>query len=448
MQELFISDVPTSGLAVDPSNARTHSKRQIAKVAASIKSFGFNSPILIDRDGKVVAGHGRLLAAKELKLELVPTIRLEHLSSQQLRAYALADNRLAELAGWDDDLLATEISGLLDLDLDFEITDMGFEMAEIDQILGSNLGLSKDHEPDDEHVEPSQVARVTRPGDLWQLGRHLVFCGDALDLDSYRPLLPNEKARLVFTDPPYNVPIQGHVSGLGKAKHREFQQASGEMSDAEFQAFLRSACDRMRSASAEGAIHFICMDWRHIGTLIEAGSDAYSELKNLCVWVKPNGGMGSLYRSRHELVAVFKVGEAHHCNNIQLGAYGRYRTNVWEYTGMNSFQAGRDEKLAMHPTVKPVAMIADAILDCSARGDIVLDPFAGSGSTVLAAERTGRTCRAIELDPAYVDVILWRFAKATGKGPINLWTGQSYQLAERHPGSKLVTSKLDNDGEQ
>jgi len=448
MDKLSITQLPIALLTVDPANARTHSKKQIAQIATSIKSFGFNSPILIDRDGKVVAGHGRLLAAQQLKLKMVPTIRLEHLSPQQLRAYALADNRLAELAGWDNELLAFEMQSLLELELDFEITDIGFEMAEIDQILEAKSTTSEDQSTDEECVEPSQVTRLARKGDLWQVGRHLVFCGDALDPNSYRPLLENEKARMAFTDPPYNLPIQGHVSGLGKAKHREFLQASGEMSEAQFQDFLRSACGHMRSASADGAIHFICMDWRHIGSLIQAGSHAYSEFKNLCVWVKPNGGMGSLYRSRHELVAVFKVGDAHHSNNIQLGAYGRYRTNVWEYAGMNSFQNGRDEKLAMHPTVKPVAMIADAILDCSARGDIVLDPFAGSGSTVLAAERTGRTCRAMELDPGYVDVILWRFAKATGKNPVNLWTGQVYQLDERNVASKFAMHKVSDHGKR
>ena len=389
MDGLSITHASTARLIADPANARTHSKKQIAQIARSIKSFGFNNPILVDSLGKVVAGHGRLMAAQQLGLETVPTIRLDHLSPQQLKAYAIADNRLAELAGWDPALLAVEMQGLvdLDLDLDFEITDMGFEIGEIDQILQGASSKGAVCEADEQCPEPHQVPRVCRAGDLWQAGRHLIFCGDALDPCSYQVLMNGMKAKMVFTDPPYNLRINGYVSGLGKAKHEEFLQASGEMSDPEFSKFLIGACSQMNSVSADGAIHFVCMDWRHIALLIQAGKSVYSELKNICVWVKPSGGMGSLYRSRHELVAVFKVGEAKHHNNVQLGSYGRYRTNVWEYAGMNGFQADRDEKLAMHPTVKPVGMIGDAILDCSARGDVILDPFAGSGSTVLATER-------------------------------------------------------------
>jgi DNA modification methylase len=255
-----------------------------------------------------------------------------------------------------------------------------------------------------------------------------------LDRDSYEVLLGLDKAAMIFTDPPYNVPIQGHVSGLGKARHREFVQASGEMTQAEFATFLERVCALMRDYSSDGSLHFICMDWRHIADLITVGWRVYSELKNVCVWVKPNGGMGALYRSRHELVALFKAGSGKHSNNVRLGVHGRYRTNVWEYDGMNSFQRQRDKNLAMHPTVKPVAMIADAILDCSNRGDLVLDPFVGSGSTILAAERTGRRCRAIELDPAYVDVALARYQRATGCAPVNLWNGEVFEAGtESHP---------------
>jgi DNA modification methylase len=333
---------------------------------------------------------------------------------------------LAELAGWDEEILAIELQGLLSMELDFEITDIGFEMAEIDILIAESTVPAAERvaEPD---LEPGCLPPVAKPGDLWQLGSHLLFCGDALDHHSYEVLLGREKAAMIFTDPPYNVPIQGHVSGLGKARHREFLQASGEMSQAEFNAFLQRMCALMHERSQSGSLHFICMDWRHIADLIGVGSTIYSELKNLCVWVKPNGGMGTLYRSRHELVAVFKAGQGKHSNNVQLGAHGRYRTNVWEYDGMSSFQRDRDRNLAMHPTVKPVGMIADAILDCSNRGGLILDPFAGSGSTILAAERTGRVCRAIELDPAYVDVALARYQRSSGKTPINLWTGRSYE---------------------
>jgi DNA modification methylase len=431
MSSLNIAYVSTAALIADPANARTHSEEQVGKIVRSIERFGFNNPILVDQSGQVIAGHGRLRAAQRLGMQNVPSIRLDHMTSAQRKAYALADNRLAELAGWDKEILAIELQGLLEIDRDFEITDIGFEMAEIDIILDEVRPSDEDNACEEPPAEPENVPQMARPGDLWQLGRHLLFCGDALDPLSYRTVLGNDKARLVFTDPPYNVPIKGHVSGLGKARHREFVQASGEMSQSQFADFLVNVCQRMHAASLDGSIHYICMDWRHIEELIRAGNAVYSELKNVCVWVKPNGGMGTLYRSRHELVAVFKAGKGPHCNNVQLGSHGRYRTNVWEYAGMSGFQAGRDEKLAMHPTVKPAPMIADAILDCSLRGDIVLDPFAGSGSTILAAERTGRLCRAIELDPAYVDVCLARFAQVTGIEPVNLWTGETFPPAER-----------------
>ena len=425
MNTLSVLYLNPEELCADPRNARTHSEKQIGQIATSIERFGFNNPILIDNRNQVVAGHGRLAASRKLGLEAVPAIRLEHLSAAQRKAYIIADNRLAELAGWDDETLAIELQGLLEMDLDFEITDLGFEMGEIDILLGDSTGTSG-REPEEGPSSGEDVPAWARVGDLWQLGPHLLFCGDALDSASYDILLGSSKARLVFTDPPYNVPIGGHVSGLGKATHRGFIQASGEMSPECFSNFLRDACIRMRDASENGSIHFICMDWRHIADLVAAGSCVYSEFKNICVWVKSNGGMGTLYRSRHELVAVFKAGTASHRNNVQLGVHGRYRTNVWEYDGMNSFQAGRDSKLAMHPTIKPVALTADAILDCSSRGDLVLDPFAGSGTTILAAERTGRRCRAIELDPLYVDVALNRYWQMIGQAPVNLWTGDRY----------------------
>lgn len=430
MENLQIHHLETSTLKPAPSNARTHSEKQVGQIARSIERFGFNNPILINEDRSVIAGHGRLRAAELLGLATVPTIRLDHLDGQQLRAYALADNRLAELAGWDREILAIELQGLLEVEIDFEITDVGFEMAEIDLLL-EEIESDDARNCDEEIPEPTQIARQAVRGDLWKLGDHLLFCGDALDPLSYQALLGQERADLIFTDPPYNVPIKGHVSGLGKVSHREFVQASGEMSDTEFQEFLRSTCRVLIDFSTDGSIHFICMDWRHIEALVNAGRSAYSELKNICVWVKPNGGMGAFYRSQHELIAVFKSGTAKHCNNIKLGAHGRYRTNVWEYAGMNSFQVGREDKLAMHPTVKPVGLVADAILDCSGRGDIVLDPFSGSGSTLLAAELCGRRCRAIELDPAYVDVSLARFARLTGKSPVNLCTGQTYEVDQR-----------------
>lgn len=287
------------------------------------------------------------------------------------------------------------------------------------------MELLEDADPLDVPVEPPYNP-VTRPGDLWILGNHKVLCADSLQAESYQKLMKNEKARAVFTDPPYNVPVNGHICGLGKVSHEEFKMASGEMSPEQFQAFLSDIFKLLCAFTMDGSIHFICMDWRHIGDLTRAADQHYSEFKNLCVWNKSNGGMGSLYRSKHELVFVYKNGKAPHINNVELGKHGRYRTNVWDYAGINTFGNGREEDLAYHPTVKPTQMIADAILDVSKRGDIILDAFGGSGSTLLAAEKTTRKARLIELEPKYVDVTLERFMKMTGIDPIREECGTPY----------------------
>jgi len=274
---------------------------------------------------------------------------------------------------------------------------------------------------------------VTAVGDLWQLGKHRVLCGDALDRASYSRVMGNRLAALVFTDPPYNVPIDGYASGLGKKQHSNFIMASGEMSEAEFTDFLSNACNLLARYSYDGSIHFICMDWRHVGELLAAGRAAYDDLKNLCVWTKDNAGMGSFYRSQHELIFVFKSGRNSHRNNVQLGQYGRYRTNVWNYPGVNSFSRSTDEGnlLELHPTVKPVALVADAIMDCSARGDVVLDPFLGSGTTIIAAERTGRVCYGIELDPQYVDTAIRRWQSFTGLSATHGISDRSFKELEQ-----------------
>jgi DNA modification methylase len=281
---------------------------------------------------------------------------------------------------------------------------------------------------------------VTRPNDLWSLGRHKLLCADATKVDSFNRLLTSGPAQMVFIDPPYNVPIQGNVGGLGSIKHREFAMASGEMGEAEFTAFLRTSFGHLVSRSAAGSIHYVCIDWRHCFELLSAGRDTYAELKNLCVWNKDNGGMGSLYRSKHELIFVFKNGDAPHINNVKLGVHGRNRANVWNYPGANSLREGRLEELAMHPTVKPVALVADAILDCSKRGAIVLDCFGGSGTTLIAAERTGRRARVMELDPAYVDVTVRRFQQLSGEPAIHADTHRSFDETERERGSNACST--------
>ena len=377
-----------------------------------------------------MAGHGRLEAAELLDIDRVPTIRIEDMTEAQKRAYILADNKLAENAGWDRELLALELQGLLEMDLDFEVTVTGFEMGEIDVLIGDLNGDADDDADRVPDIDPSRC-RLSRSRAIFGSWAGIAcLCADATKPESFERLMGGEQAEMVFTDPPYNVPIDGHVSGLGSVKHREFAMASGEMSEAEFIAFLTTSLRPMAAHSQDGAIHFVCMDWRHLFELLTAGRSVYSELKNLCVWTKTNGGMGSLYRSQHELVFVFKKGTAPHINNVELGRHGRNRTNVWAYAGVNSFGADRDEALAMHPTVKPVALVADAILDCSNRGGIVLDAFVGSGTTLIAAERTGRRGFGLELEPRYVDVSLRRFRDLTGIEPVHVESGLTFKEVE------------------
>jgi DNA modification methylase len=416
-------------LKPDPNNPRRHSKKQIRQIGNSIKTFGFIVPVLVDSDLHIIAGHGRLLACPELGITEVPTICLDHLTPAQARALRIADNRLTEIATWDERLLAEQFKELSLLDLDFDIEVTGFEMPEIDlRIISLEDVPECDEDPADAVPELPVRPPISKIGDLWLLGVHHVLCGNALEHADFAALMGGERAAMVFTDPPYNVPIDGHASGLGAIHHRPFPMASGEMDKAAFTAFLGQACRNLAAFSADGSIHFVCMDWRHVEELLAAGQDVYGELKNLCIWVKDNGGMGSLYRSRHELVFVFKLGHDGHRNNVQLGRFGRNRSNVWHYPGVNSFArtGGEGNLLALHPTVKPVAMVADAILDCSARGDIVLDGFLGSGTTVIAAERTGRRCYALELDPGYVDTVLRRWQVQTGRSARHAATGRSF----------------------
>jgi DNA modification methylase len=392
-----------------PRNARTHSRKQLRQIADSIRRFAFTNPVLIDGENRILAGHGRVEAARELDMATVPCLRVDHLSAAEKRAYVLADNKLAQNAGWDEELLALELKELVAADLDFDVGITGFSIAEVDQLI-EGLGPSEPGDPADDLLpEPDAVPSRCQASDIWRLGPHRLICGDALDPAVIADLMEGEKAEMVFTDPPYNVAIDGHVSGMGKVRHREFAMASGEMTRAEFTAFLSSAFANLVAHSFDGSIHFVCMDWRHMGEILEAGAARYAELKNLIVWAKDNGGMGAFYRSRHELIFAFKNGAAAHLNSFELGQHGRYRTNVWQYRGVNTQKAGRLDELMLHPTVKPVAMIADAIKDVSRRGGVVLDLFGGSGSTLIAAHKTGRRARLCELDPVYCDRILHRW---------------------------------------
>ena len=410
-------------------NARTHSKHQVKQIVESMRSFGITNPILIDGGDRIIAGHGRVQAAIALGMKELPTIRLDRLSEDQIRAYVIADNKIAENAGWDKEILAIELQHLMTIeDLDLDVTITGFEIAEIDVILN---GVADQKEQSETMEEKLAERAVSRPGDLWQLGKHKLLCGNSLQEAGYRELFGKRQAAMVFTDPPYNVPINQYAAGFGATQYREFQMAAGEMSETEFISFLGSIFRILADYSKEGSVHQICMDWRHIQSLFTAAKPIYSELLNLCVWAKDRGGQGSFYRSQHELVLVFRKGRGPHCNNIQLGQYGRYRTNVWKYPSVNGLtKSGEDAELAAHhPTIKPVQMVADAIQDCSARGEIVLDPFCGSGTTLIASERVGRICYSIEIDPLYVDLSIRRWQNHTGLKAILSSTGKTFDEA-------------------
>ena len=358
----------------------------------------------------------------------VPTIVLEDLTEDHIRAYILADNKLAENAGWDKQILAIELQYLISIEgPDLDLDTLGFDIPEIDLILGDSPQAVPEPEV---LVEPEDHRQaVSQHGDLWQLGdEHRVLCGDSLDESSYLSLMGRSRAAAVFTDPPYNVKIDGHATGNGKIHHREFAMASGEMTQAGFQIFLNSCLSLLIRYSNPQSVHYLFMDWRNIATLLAAGAENYDQLLNLCVWVKDNGGMGSFYRSQHELIAVFRNGKKPHRNNVQLGKFGRNRTNVWQYPGVQTFSKSSDEGnlLVLHPTVKPINMVADALLDCTKRGDIVLDVFLGSGTTLMAAERVGRSCYGLEIDPLYVDTAIRRWQKCTGDEAVHITTKKTF----------------------
>ena len=420
-------------LKLDPGNPRLHSARNIRQIVRSISTFGMVSPILIDRTDRVVAGHGRVLACQQLGRTEVPTIPLEHLTDGQARAYLIADNRLAENSEWDERLLAEQLKQLSELNLDFALDVTGFEIGEIDlRIEYLSTAGDKDEARADAVPDPLTGKPVTRVGDIWILNDHRILCGSALEKASYDALMQGQKAQMVFIDPPFNVVIDGNATGSGKTHHREFLMASGEMTEQQFTRFLTKACSLLAYYTSAGSLHFVFMDWRHLSELLIAGRKAYSDLLNLCVWVKDRGGLGSFYRSQHELVLVFKSGTGAHLNNIQLGRFGRNRTNVWNYQSATSFSRSGDEGnlFALHPTIKPATLVADAIMDCTDRRDVVLDGFLGSGTTVIAAERTGRRCYGLELDPIYVDVIVRRWEAFTRQTAYHAQTRRSFVETE------------------
>ena len=439
--KLEVEFIPIRRFKEVKRNARTHSKKQIEQIVSSIRRFGWTCPLLVDEHGNIIAGHGRLQAAIRLGLAKVPAIVIAGLSDTEKRALALADNKIAANAGWDRAILATELSELSALlpecGLKLDIT--GFEPAEVDSLLGDHIDPERD--PVDEPPPVAAVA-VSRIGDLWQLCRHRLLCGDARTAADYDILMRGKLAAAVSGDPPFNVRLSS-IGGRGKIKHREFVAGSGELSSDAFTAFLRKCFRLAAQHSVEGSLHYFFMDWRHLREILDAGNAVYGNLRNLIVWSKTNAGQGSLYRSQHELIFLFRNGDAQHLNNIELGKHGRNRTNIWSYAGVNTFRAGRLDELSVHPTVKPVALIADAMRDCTRRDDIVLDPFMGSGTTIVAAERVGRRCYGLELDPHYVDVAIRRWQFFTKCDAVLQSTGQTFDevAASRMPRVRLRSRK-------
>ena len=416
---------PIASIRTNPKNARTHSRKQLCQIAASIREFGFLNPLIVDDHNMILAGHGRLEAARLEGMRHVPVVRFDHLSVAQKRAYVIADNRIAEQAGWDRETLALELGELADLlpaeEIDISVT--GFEAAEVDLLLAD---MAPSQATPEDALPALPKTPVARCGDLWLLGKHRLLCGDARETDDVERVLNGVRAAACFCDPPYNVRV-GSIGGRGRNRHPEFAFASGEMSRSQFRRFLSQTLGNGVRVSAEGAVHFVCMDWRHIEDLIVVGRELYGDMLNVVVWVKSNGGQGSFYRSQHEFIVVFRVGEGPHRNNVELGRFGRSRSNVWTYAGVNAFGKDRKEALAAHPTVKPVAMVADALLDCTARGDVVLDQFAGSGTTILAAEKVGRIAVGIEYEPRYVDVAILRWQRMTKLEATLFGDGRSFE---------------------
>ena len=434
MQNIKIENINTNTLLAYAKNAKNHPEKQIQQIAASIKEFGFNNPILIDENNEIIAGHGRFEAAKIMQLDSVPVIRLSHLSDVQKRAYRLADNKIAENGGWNTDLLRVEISELEQICNDFDITITGFEDVEIDVLTNPLEEKTADEKLNQIPYIPKNEI-ISKTGDVWILGNHRIICGNSLETETFQKLMGDKVANMILQDPPYNVKISGHVCNSGAVKHKEFAMASGEMKSNEFINFLSSNFTLCNQYLKDGGLSYNFMDWRHMGEIMTAGGNVYTSMQNVCVWVKSSGGMGSLYRSQHEHCFVFKKGKESHINNVELGKNGRYRTNVWHYAGVNSFGRHKND-IKLHPTVKPVEMLRDAILDVTKRGDIILDSFLGSGSTLIASEKSGRICYGIEFEPLYIDTTIRRFKELFGIDAIRESDDKTY--------SELLSEKLKN----
>lgn len=420
--DLEIEYIDVAALQVSKHRARRTTPEQLERVAASMADLGFCQPILVCGH-EIIDGAIRVEAAQRLGITRVPAIDCSHLSATEVRKLRLATNRIAERGQWDIDLLKIEFQELIDLDADVACT--GFSPEELDIILLEPMAI----EANDGDEEP-QGARVSELGDIWQLGPHRVICGNALEAQTYRSLLNGETAHAVLIDPPYNVKIKNNVSGLGSKVHDEFVMASGELSDDEFQQFLSTVLALLTSLLATGAVLFVFMDWRSMHRVYHAGFAAGLRLINKIIWYKQQGSMGALYRSAYEELVVFCTADKPRTNNVELGRHGRDRANVWIAPGANRKGSSANEMLGQHATPKPVELCVDAILDVTCKGDIVLDAFLGSGTTLIAAEKTGRRCYAVELDPKFVDVSVRRWMGLTGEGAVLCQTRETFGEVE------------------
>lgn len=417
---LRIERLPIECLKPAARRIRREEVGQLARITSSIRRFGLCAPILISADRKIVHGHLVWQAARQLGIEEVSCLIVDHLSQTEQRMLSIALNRLGETGTWDYEAVRVEFQELTMLGEDMVVT--GFESAEIDMVL-----LGEELETPEEEaagIPPLADVAVSRPGDLWLLGDHRLVQGDARDADCYdRLFCGDEPARFICTDVPYNVSVK-KISGNNR--HREFAMASGEMDRLEFAAFNHDWMTASAKHLVDGGLLSTAIDWRNIDLVMGVGRDLGLEPINVIVWSKSNAGQGSLWRSAHELYPVFKKGKAPHVNNVALGKHGRWRSNVWSYPGGSSLGSDSRDGLKLHPTVKPRAMLEDALLDVTNRGDLVIDCFCGSGSTLAAAETTGRRCRAIEIDGLYCDVIIKRWQELTGENAILEATGETF----------------------
>lgn len=437
--------VPLASITPAPRRLRAHSADKLARLERSLLKNSIITPIIINAAGVIVDGHARVEVARRLGWTHIAAIRVAHLTDEDLRVYAIAANKMPADATLDIDALRQELEEIELAIPNIDLTLTGYSVPEIDAMRGAFNAAQLNDLVDDVPAMPLAGAAVSVIADLWHLKGHRLLCADATSLEAIARLMGDEQADQIITDPPYNVVINGHVSGKGKVRHREFAMASGEMASSEFVSFLKRSLGASASHLTDGGLAYVFMDHAHIGELLEAGSEVFTERKAICVWDKGAGGMGSLYRNAHELVTVFKKGTAKHINNVALGKHGRNRTTIWRYPGIAQQGRGRAKALSLHPTVKPVALIADAILDSSPRDGIILDPFGGSGSTLVAAEVTGRRARLVELDPAYVDTIITRFEALTGIEAVHAETGLSF--AELREERARVTEQPHNSGD-